>query len=283
MKAFIYKIVNKVNGKFYIGSTIRKKHIRKYEHLSQLRKRIHTNSHLQSAFNKYGEPNFEFLIVEDFLFPATYSKSYILEYILCREIYLINYLKADYNQRLQEDCRLQYTHSQETRDKISKANAGVKRKCSPEWLEKIRANAEKRKGVKKRFSPEWLANIKLAAEKRIGSKHTPEAIEKISIRSRQQDNVDRIRKLAYETHIKNIGVPRSYETKVKIAESKIKDGRIIEIYNIDGSLFNTAKFSQEASDLTGVKRAAISNNLCGLTKSTKMFIFKYKEVSIGEL
>ncbi len=59
----IYVIKNKVNGKFYIGSSDDIRH-RWYEHSYKLRKNKHNNPHFQNAWNKYGESNFEFLIVE---------------------------------------------------------------------------------------------------------------------------------------------------------------------------------------------------------------------------
>lgn len=60
----IYKIINKINGKIYIGSTndIRK---RWNNHRCNLRNNRHENSYLQQAWNKYGEDAFEFTIVEE--------------------------------------------------------------------------------------------------------------------------------------------------------------------------------------------------------------------------
>ncbi len=60
----IYKITNKKNGKFYIGSS---KHIdrRWWEHKNDLNKNQHTNLKLQHAWNYYGEDSFEFVILEN--------------------------------------------------------------------------------------------------------------------------------------------------------------------------------------------------------------------------
>lgn len=63
-KGVIYKIENLVNGKVYIGQTVRSFKERMKHHLSLLRRGIHNNQHLQSAWNKYGENNFEFSIIE---------------------------------------------------------------------------------------------------------------------------------------------------------------------------------------------------------------------------
>jgi group I intron endonuclease len=68
----IYAIVNKINGKFYIGSAARKGDVssasgfyaRWHEHLSELNRSAHCSSYLQRAWNKYGGENFKFQILE---------------------------------------------------------------------------------------------------------------------------------------------------------------------------------------------------------------------------
>ncbi len=63
LKSGIYMISNKINKKKYIGQSVNiDKRIR--EHFNSLRKNKHQNNHLQSAFNKYGEYNFEVKILE---------------------------------------------------------------------------------------------------------------------------------------------------------------------------------------------------------------------------
>lgn len=63
MNSGIYKIVNEVNGKFYWGST--DNFDRRFgEHKRALSKNEHFNRHLQFAWNKYGEDNFVFEVVE---------------------------------------------------------------------------------------------------------------------------------------------------------------------------------------------------------------------------
>lgn len=59
----IYKIINKINGKYYVGST-NNFNKRWYNHKRDLKKSIHKTKHLQSAWNKYGEENFIFQIIE---------------------------------------------------------------------------------------------------------------------------------------------------------------------------------------------------------------------------
>ena len=61
--AGIYKIINTINAKFYIGSSnnVRK---RCMDHFRELRKFEHYNMKLQNSWNKYGEDYFEFELVE---------------------------------------------------------------------------------------------------------------------------------------------------------------------------------------------------------------------------
>lgn len=65
MSIGVYKIVNKVNSKFYIGSTADSFNKRWCLHLFHLRNNKHKNSHLQYSWNKHGEDCFEFIIIEE--------------------------------------------------------------------------------------------------------------------------------------------------------------------------------------------------------------------------
>ena len=62
----IYKIISKIDGKYYIGSSknINGNYGRWYKHKYYLNKNIHHNLHLQNAWNKYGEDNFEWIIIQ---------------------------------------------------------------------------------------------------------------------------------------------------------------------------------------------------------------------------
>jgi len=60
----IYKIINVINNKFYVGSAedfTRRKRV----HWWMLRRGDHANKHLQAAWAKYGEQAFTFVIVEE--------------------------------------------------------------------------------------------------------------------------------------------------------------------------------------------------------------------------
>lgn len=61
----IYGIKNKVNNNIYIGKTGMNFGDRWDSHRSLLRGNKHFNQYLQRAWNKYGEENFEFVVIED--------------------------------------------------------------------------------------------------------------------------------------------------------------------------------------------------------------------------
>ena len=60
----IYGIKNKINSKVYVGKTQTSFGDRWDCHKAKLRNNKHDNTHLQRSWNKYGEDNFEFYIIE---------------------------------------------------------------------------------------------------------------------------------------------------------------------------------------------------------------------------
>lgn len=62
MSQVIYKIVNLVNDKFYVGST-NNKNERFRTHRNKLRRGVHHCAHLQASWNKYGEEKFAFKVI----------------------------------------------------------------------------------------------------------------------------------------------------------------------------------------------------------------------------
>lgn len=63
MLSGIYKIVNSIDGHFYVGSSKRLE-VRRKRHFSMLRSNKHVNYKLQNSFNKHGETNFHFEVLE---------------------------------------------------------------------------------------------------------------------------------------------------------------------------------------------------------------------------
>lgn len=64
MKSGIYSINNIFDGKIYYGSSVNIFR-RLKRHKLLLQQSCHTNSHLQFAWNKYRENNFQFSIIEN--------------------------------------------------------------------------------------------------------------------------------------------------------------------------------------------------------------------------
>ena len=64
MTVSIYFLRNKRTGRVYVGSS-KKPAARKSQHRSMMRLGKHPNRYLQNDFDKYGEANIEFLVVEE--------------------------------------------------------------------------------------------------------------------------------------------------------------------------------------------------------------------------
>lgn len=132
-KGGIYALRNNINGKLYIGCTFRFTQ-RKSSHLGQLFRGTHQNTYLQKSYDKYGKDAFEFLVLEiiedsELLYKREYE--YIIQYKSLDRDYgynlLINNTPGSYNR-----------HTQETKDKIGKANKLSMAGRTPSNLEFIR-------------------------------------------------------------------------------------------------------------------------------------------------
>lgn len=87
-KSGIYRIRNTINNKCYYGSAINLDKRWKYEHLRALQLKKHYNDHLQNAWNKYGEENFIFEVIEHIVDRAA---------LLSREQHYLDTVSPEYN------------------------------------------------------------------------------------------------------------------------------------------------------------------------------------------
>jgi len=190
-KPGIYKIVNKINNKIYIGSATDLKR-RWREHKYKLKKGTHSNKHLLSAWNKYGEDNFFFETIEEF---EHLNKDLLLE----KESYYIDLFDSKINTNgynIREDCRSQigYKHTEETKEKmrgrvVSEETRAILREYSkkqvPYWNGKQRDREviEKMRNANIGRSP-WNKGKKYSMDetivkKRFEEKYPAELLEKI--------------------------------------------------------------------------------------------------------
>lgn len=197
MKSVIYKILNVVTNKFYVGSAVDFKN-RCRIHRHHLNKNTHHSHYLQNSWNKYGEQNFEFQILE-----IIDDKTKLVEI----EQYYIDTLKPNYNIAPIAGSRFGIKASEETRKKISACQIG--RKQSEESKIKRSLALKGRK-----HSEETKEKIRLGNK---GKKQSKELIERRSLLLKG-------RKLSSE-HKQNLSVaqkkrlPASEETKAKMSAS----------------------------------------------------------------
>lgn len=197
----IYCIENLINSKKYIGKSydIEKRWL---NHKTKLSNKIHENNHLQKSWNKYGQENFNFYIIEEC------PKEKLIE----KEIFYISYFDTKvngYNMTDGGDGAYGYTHSIEAKQKISTSNK--KRIISEKTKKKMSESLKRRKVWNKGVSVSKEAKEKMSKAK-IGKKYSEDTKRKMSI--------SRIRE---KNHF--FGKHHSEETKKKISEKKINPSK----------------------------------------------------------
>lgn len=168
LKSGIYKIINLITGRAYVGSSYNMAKRFKH-HVLVLNKNTHKNSYLQSSWNLHGENAFEFIILE-------YCA---IENLIEREQYWIDGLDCltpkGYNMLPSAGSMLGY---KQTEEHIRKRTADRVYIVSEETKEKLR-----RANLGKKLSPETCAKfsaVKKGKQYRLGSKTTDETKLKLS-------------------------------------------------------------------------------------------------------
>ena len=186
----VYKIVNKINGKIYVGSAIDLK-ARKRTHFNKLKLNKHPNSHLQSSYNKYKKDNFVFEIIK-----YVEDKDKLIE----TEQYWIDKLNVcdkniGYNKRPKAESNLGIKMSDETKKKLSELNKGENNsfygKChTEETKKKMSLNHPDVSGENGYFyGKKHTEEAKRKnSEAHKGKKLSDEQKEKISIKTRGENN-----------------------------------------------------------------------------------------------
>lgn len=185
-KTGIYRILNKTNGRFYMGSTEESFTERWREHKWRLCSNTHHNPSLQAAWNKYGENIFEFQIV------LLCDPDNCLHYEqLFLDKYWDNGIKC-YNAGKKADAPMKgRKHTEATRKKISEKKSGENhpnygKHLKPETALSIRKQNTKRRnttgyvGVQQQENGRWISHISIRGKQiYLGTFDTPEEGEQI--------------------------------------------------------------------------------------------------------
>lgn len=156
MNSGIYEIKNLINGKIYIGSSSNLKK-RMYSHIYNLRNNRHRNSFLQNSWNKYGESNFHFSVVE---FVGDISN------LLTREQYWIDttmcYIRSNgFNIRKIAESNYGIKLSEESKKRMSESRKG---KGSPWFGKRLSTEHRKKLSDSKKGKETWNKGKKLSLE-----------------------------------------------------------------------------------------------------------------------
>lgn len=215
-KQVIYVIINKINNNEYIGSTIDFSR-RKRTHLNLLRKGEHHSNYLQNSYNKYGEDNFEFKILE-----------YVGEVNLLIEVEQkwldSNNPSLNMTNIAGLNSHLGVKRSEETKRKISESLSG--RKLSKEHVEAMKKGLTGHKQseeTKKKRSESMKKSEKF--QKVVKSEKRNIKIKETRIKNGGYVVTDKMKSQISET-LKN----KNLQTAISVSVSK---------YNLNGELINT--------------------------------------------
>lgn len=261
MTSGIYTITNIINNKLYVGHTTNFKK-RFSKHLNTLRRDIHANSHLQNSWNKYGESNFKFEILENCEEKFLYS----VENYWCN---LLNVLDTRYGYNKKET-----------------SPTGNKTKLTKEAIEKIKTTLKGRK-----LSNEAYKNLLLTVKQRSGKNHyNCKKVFQYSLEG------NFIRKYDYITEITEYGYNNKLISKVLSGKGKSacgfiwtttylgpqieayckkERGKEIGQYTINNVLITKYKTLNQASIESHTNKTSICGVMSGKNKTANGFKWKY--------
>ena len=195
MQSGVYKIVNTISGKIYIGSAIDFAR-RKREHFSRLRSNKHKNNKLQRAFNKYGEQAF---VYEPIIVCLPHD-------LIMYEQIAMDYYDAcsgGYNIRPKAESCLGVKHSEKSKENFRRGARGrIMPPMSEESKRKKSLSAKMRGAKPPPMTEEQKERVReLTRQRMIGNKPTQEARAKMAAAK--------------------LGKKLSEETKQKMRESRL--------------------------------------------------------------
>ena len=211
--AYIYKLTNKVNGKLYIGQTVRTYKARWKAHLTAARNG--SDKYLHTAIRHYGEGEFEMEVLEELPREMLNEREqhFIALYRCADKKYGYN-LTAGGNQ---------WKKTPEQRAAASMWMMGNKHglghKLTEEHKQRIGAAARSRPGsmLGKKFSKEHKAKIGLASKRRAQDPDFIEHMRSVGLANRGRKRTEEQKSRLGDSHI---GSRRSEETKQRMSEAR---------------------------------------------------------------
>jgi group I intron endonuclease len=194
----VYKI--EVNNKCYVGSSGYSIKNRWRQHLSQLRRGVHGNAHLQNAYNKHGEESLKFSILEVVETPQNA--------IIIEQLYIDN-LKPEYNKRAIAESNRGNKLSDETKKKMSMSKMG--HVISEETKRKI--------GEANKISQLGNKHTDITKQK-MGIAHAGHSVSE-ETRKRMSENHNRSEETRKKKSEARIGKTTSEETRKKLSEANL--------------------------------------------------------------
>jgi group I intron endonuclease len=203
----VYAITNNINDRMYIGSS-NNITTRFYLHKLQLNKNKHCNTFLQRSWNKYGEENFTFKLLEECTIDKQIEteQKYIDIYKVTHKLYnmapvagtVLGIKRSEATKQLMSEVRkgippnrIDYKHSEETKEKIREANTGYRHAES--------SNEKNRQA-------------------HLGTTQTKYAKQRIAEFQRTQTRSKETRRRISEA---KKGIPKSEETKEKLRQANL--------------------------------------------------------------
>lgn len=239
----IYKILNTVNGKFYIGSTnnLRK---RLYEHYRELSLGTHTNKHLQAAWLKYGKEGFKFQILETIKDTSNFTNNDLRQ------------LETDYIQRTQ--CykntigyniiaggigTLNIPCSEEKKNKISESNKGKET-----WNKGISMSKEQKtllKETKRKSKGKSVDVYTLEGDFLETLNSIAEVVEKYKVVKNTIVDQCKGRRSGKKFIFKYHSEEELVENNKSYNKNKTYDEKLFYIYDLDNNLLTKLKYKKD--------------------------------------
>jgi group I intron endonuclease len=249
IKSGIYRIVNTINDKYYIGSAY-DLYKRFKDHKSALKSNRHHNKQLTRFVNKYGLDKLNFELLEECN----------IEKLELKEQYYISNTKNIFNETLFVDA----------------INRG--RKLSDSHKQKISESIKSKGIIRSEETKAKISKANKGHKYNLGKIHTKETKLKLS------NNLERNKKISESLKGRKVDwVKHTDITKQKIGEKNKYNNckpilQIDQNNNIIKEWYSISEASQYYSYISNIKsiRSSISDCLRGKTKTSLKFKWKYK-------